>query len=296
VGVEKMTIRAVQVGPFEWITAVHWGSSAILAMQLGAGQVNPSGGIDKFPLLGLPFVINDVFALTRFTVHGSLVKTGHGGSVNFILPVSVLPQEKKSTFSFFMSIAGYGSQFIITSTQTVYVPWNTKLGVTFPGGDTDQFGNSYPVRAGGLNANVNATSIFGGSPDPAGTFLPDGGYGAWVTEANSNQQCAVLNSVFGSAVNYVTFPWVFWFTQWCGGNLDIVARTFKVKDIKGQPFSRFFTAVPPISEVRLSYTTGHGPRTSSWGFVDTGTGTQGVGGILTISGDNKTLEITGSIS
>jgi hypothetical protein len=192
-----------------------------------------------------------------------------------------------------MAVPGYGSDFNVTKKQTTYVPWDLKLGVTFPGGDTDQFGNVWPIRAHGLNANGNGTLIVPGSPG-ALPFLFDAGWGCWTTLAQSNQQCAALNTWFGSSVNYVSFAWDFWFTAYCGSTGAINGWIFKGKDAEsgkwngppGLPFDK------ALSSISLFYGTGHGPRTSSWGFVDTGTAHLGASGTVAIIVDTvaKTLK------
>jgi hypothetical protein len=197
-----------------------------------------------------------------------------------------------------MVAPGYGNGFRITKKQIVYVPWNENEGLAFPGLDVDQWGNVFPVRAHGLNANDNGTLIVPGSPGSI-PFLEDSGWGCWTTLAESDQECAALNTWFGHTPNYTSHAWEFWFTEWAGSDVFISAETFDAKGAKQLLKLKYtnpggWNSVHNVSQAQPLYFTGHSSRTSSWGFVDAGTAHLGVTGIVSLTVDLNTLKLTGA--
>jgi hypothetical protein len=317
--IDGSTGQLLTLGWMDDIVDFNFPAGNILALLMNVGYVTPSG-VPIFALNGTPFPIPNAFVnlanihagnTTRppitdpqtteminsydvWTVPHQLQNTVHSNGTALIIPAKRLQQGKKTAFTLTMSIPGFGNQFIIDHIQTVYVPWDANVNRPFPGGDTDEFGNVFPIRPLGLNANHNGTLRLGNSP-PLGTiFLQESGWGCYTTQAASDQQCNALNSFLGSSVHYTTFPWDFWFTSFCGSSGTITAATFKGKAIKHRTFNDWFNGSDRIGQASISYLTGHAQRVSSWGFINTGTAHLGQTGVITIKGDAKTLTLSGS--
>jgi hypothetical protein len=310
------------------IIGVGW-DSGILALRITADGSIPGTGAGSFqvPASGAPFEIADLTVINAlqnpgaqpvaildpitsamlsaynlFTVPDGLYTRRTNPSFSAfqdaIIPIAKLPIAG-TEFQLVLACPGYGNQFSITSKQTVYVPWRTDAGadypgLAFPGPDVDTWGNVYPIRAFGINNNAQATLSVLGSPDPSTQFLFSSGWGCYTTQTASDQQAAALNSFTGGT--YETHPWEFWFTEWADASVTIVARTFRLKDIKGQKFTSFINAVPYISQFSVTRSSGHAARTSSWGDTSPATNFGGTAGSITITGDTTTLKLSGFVT
>lgn len=300
--IDLKTGKELSLGWMDDITDFNFGGD-VLIMRIEADWLPPTPtGFFAHPIIGVPNTpIPDGFSKKApFFADGQWSQIQNSNPTSYFetnqlkIPASKLKSATGTAFTLTMPITGYGNQFVIRQHQTVWVPWDTLLGVSFPGGDIDQFGNVYPVRAHGLNANDHGTEIVGGSPSST-PFVFDSGWGAWASLADSNQQCTALNTFYGSSKHYQSFSWDFWFTQYCGGGGSITARTWRAKDIAGKKtIADYWDAVPYTSQASVTYSSGHGSRTSSWGFVDTGTAFLGHSGRIIIKGDAKTLILHGS--
>lgn len=302
----------------EKIVSVHWPAGRYMALYAETDFIAPSPF--QVPIVGLPFAVADATIKTTvvnrapappiklnpitsamlsgykmFPVFGETHATFR--QAIHIIPFS--PLGKKKAYHFSLTWPGFGSQFITTHTQDLWVPWDLNTaGPAYPGNDFDEFGFVFPFW---YAANANATLIIGGSP-PAGDaeLFGDPGHGAWPTLAESNQQCAALNSFFGASVNFVSQPFTFHFNQFCGVGGQVIAQIWDFKTYKKWDVTSMPSDPNMIQQVGGSRVTGHGPRTTNFvdhpskNFTNTGTARNGVGftANLTLNTSTSTLVLS----